>query len=169
VKTQCVKTALKQIHSHEHTNCCEHEHVESEEQADEVTADKAGAEAHVEEDFSQLAVSQRQSPQTQVGGGIGNGTQDELDCLDALVNEQLTERVGRMTEIPSLGNDVRVEAEGIFSVDYSCLVIVGIFEAIIVVMVVGVDVREGMGVLWGMAVFRLVSAIDVVHHQGFDH
>jgi type I restriction enzyme R subunit len=34
----------------------------------------------------------------------------------------------------------------------------------IVVMVVGVDVRVGVGVLWGMAVFRLVSAIDVVHH-----
>ena len=45
-----------------------------------------------------------------------------------------------MTEIPSLGNDVRVEAEGIFSIDYSCLVIVRIFEAIIVVMVVWVDV-----------------------------
>jgi len=161
VKAQCVQTAFKQIHSHEHTDRCKHEHVESEEQAHEVAANKAGAEAHVEEHLGQLAVCQRQSPQTQVGGRVGNGTEHELNRLNALVNEQFTERVGGMTEIACLGNNIFVEAEGVFCIDNSRMMV---FEAVIV-MVIGVDVWHGLFMLLMVVfMFILVIAIDVVHH-----
>jgi hypothetical protein len=69
------------------------------------------------------------------------------------VNEELTKRVARMTEITSLGKNVFVEAEGIFCVDYSSLRHVGVLEAIIVVIVVGMEVGERLGMLWRMGVF----------------
>ena len=74
-----------------------------------------------------------------------------------------------MTKITSLGKDILVEAEGIFRIDYNCLGDVGILEAIIVVMVVGVEVGERVGVLWRMVFFRLVGVVDIMHYKWFNH
>ena len=47
----------------------------------------------VEEHFRELTVSKRQGPESQVGGSIGHGTEDELDGLNELMDEGLTEGV----------------------------------------------------------------------------
>jgi len=97
VKTQSVQTALKYIHHHQHTDRGKHEYVESEEQAHDVAGYKASHQGHVEEHLGKLAVSQWQSPQTQVGRRVRNSAQHELNRLNALVNEQFTQRVRGMT------------------------------------------------------------------------
>ena len=47
----------------------------------------------MQEDESKLGVSQGEGPQTQVGGGVGDGTEDELDGLDQLMDEKLIDGV----------------------------------------------------------------------------
>ena len=38
-------------------------------------------------------MSQGQGPKSQIGGGVGYGTEGELNCFDHLMNEYLTEGV----------------------------------------------------------------------------
>jgi len=47
----------------------------------------------VEEHFGQLVMGKRQGPKSQVGSGVGNSVEDELDCLNHLVDKSISERV----------------------------------------------------------------------------
>ena len=38
---------------------------------------------HVPQDFGELGMSQREGPEPQVGGRVGDRAQGELDCVDA--------------------------------------------------------------------------------------
>ena len=59
----------------------------------EITALKSSGHSHglVEEHLSQLTMSKRQSPQSQVTCSVGNCTQGVLDCLNHGVDESITE------------------------------------------------------------------------------
>ena len=62
--------------------------------------DTAGDEAHVggdrtehgflEEDEGELLMRQGQGPETEVGGGVGDGSEDVFDGFDGLMDEDLT-------------------------------------------------------------------------------
>lgn len=40
-----------------------------------------------------MSVSEREGPETEVGGGVGNGPEDEFDGLDELVHHEFAEGV----------------------------------------------------------------------------
>lgn len=50
---------------------------------------EAALEGLAEEDLGQLGVGEGQCPQTEIGGGVGDGAEHELDGLDELMHEYL--------------------------------------------------------------------------------
>lgn len=49
----------------------------------------AGADSFLVEDLGELGVGEGEGPETEVGGGVGDGAEDELDSLDELVDDGL--------------------------------------------------------------------------------
>lgn len=41
--------------------------------------------------LGELGVGETEGPETQVGRGVGDGAEDELDCLDALLDDDLVD------------------------------------------------------------------------------
>ena len=108
VQTQGVQRALEQVHTHQHKDRRTHEHEEAEEQSQHGATLEAWNETVVEEHFRQLRVGKRQSPKTQVGGSVRNGTKHELDRLNQLVNHHLAELMAVVLLRTSALNNVRL-------------------------------------------------------------
>ena len=49
----------------------------------------AGADSFLVEDLGELGMGEGEGPETEVGGGVGDGAEDELDGLDELVDDGL--------------------------------------------------------------------------------
>jgi len=93
METESMEGGLEQIHAHEDTERAAEENVVRNEHHNEITALKSSGHSHglVEEHLSQLTMSKRQSPQSQVTCSVGNCTQGVLDCLNHGVDESITE------------------------------------------------------------------------------
>ena len=92
MKTECVKEALKDVHHEKNTERYASENAVANEGCKPVNVE-GGNHGLLPEDSSKLGVSKRKGPKTEVGGGVGNHTQNEFDGLDGLVDEDLTEAV----------------------------------------------------------------------------
>jgi len=64
VETQSVQGALKEVHTHQHTECSAHKDEEAQVHLNDGAIMEAPIQTVVEEDFSKLRVSQRKCPQT---------------------------------------------------------------------------------------------------------
>ena len=95
METKGVKEALHHVHRHQHAHCEGHPHEVPYPNAKECPANcvslECGHYCVFYEDSSQLTVSEGEGPQTQVGRGVRNGSQHELDRLNQLVNEDVCE------------------------------------------------------------------------------
>jgi len=98
VETQSMQKALKHIHQHKHTEGYSHEGEPDDEGTDGLGGDRVlweGVPWHLQdllqEHKGELGVSEGESPQTQVGGSVGDGTKHELDGLNQLVDSQLSQ------------------------------------------------------------------------------
>ena len=91
METQRVQETLHHVHNHEHTKSGTNEHPEADKHEQDVVGFEARYHGAIVEYLSQLRVSQRQRPQTKVGSRVGDGSQDELDNFDDLVNHDLQE------------------------------------------------------------------------------
>jgi len=89
------------IHTHDDTNRDRHEEVHSNEDDNSVGADDTSSNGFLQKDSSQLTVSKRQSPQTEVRSSVRNATQNELDGFNDLMNSNFTDIVLLMSS--SLG------------------------------------------------------------------
>ena len=92
VKTEGVKEALKDIHHEKNAERDASEDAVADEGCEPVNVE-GGNHGLLPEDGGKLGVGKRKSPKTKVGSGVGNHTQDELDGLDGLVDDDLTEAV----------------------------------------------------------------------------
>ncbi len=108
VQTQGVQRALQQVHHHQHEDRRSHEHEEPEEKRQHRTALEARNQTVVKEHLGQLRVGKRQSPKTQVGGSVRNGSQHELNRLNQLVDHHFAELVAVVLLGTSARNNVRL-------------------------------------------------------------
>ena len=92
MKTEGVKEALKDIHHEKNAERDASEDAVANEGCEPVNVE-GGNHGLLPEDGGKLGVSKRKSPETEVGGGVGNHTQDELDGLYGLVDEDLAKAV----------------------------------------------------------------------------
>jgi hypothetical protein len=95
MKTECMQEAFHHVHGHQDSH--------SEGNPEEVSYPhtKEGASYRMsfegrhngvfKEDSRQLTMSKGEGPQTQIGSSIGDGTQDELNGLDQLVDKDIGE------------------------------------------------------------------------------
>ena len=92
VKTESVEEALEHIHHEQDTQGNASEDAVPNEGSEPVDVE-GGQHGLLPEDGGELRVGQRKGPKTKVGCRVGNHAQDELDGLDGLVDNDLTEAV----------------------------------------------------------------------------
>jgi len=116
METESMEEALEDIHHHEHGKSHSHEG-EPEDESGDGKADGRRARGPgdsqelLQEHFSELGVSKGQGPETKVGSGVGNSSEDEFDGLNELMDEDLTNGVvivaiAALVEDGFVGSDV---------------------------------------------------------------
>ena len=100
MESEGVKEALHDVHAHEHEESegeeCKEQQEEHNSLQDNILAfcfKNLLSKSLVEEDLSKLGVSKGKSPKTEIRGSVGNGTENEFNSFNQLVNEQLREGV----------------------------------------------------------------------------
>mmetsp|Transcript_5955 Transcript_5955/g.13541 ORF Transcript_5955/g.13541 Transcript_5955/m.13541 type:complete len:241 (-) Transcript_5955:1863-2585(-) len=94
VQTKSVQKCGEGLHRHEHREGEAGPEVDRDKQSNRVGVGHLETDLHDEllpEHLGQLGVGQRQRPQAQVGGSVGDATQNVLDGVDNLVHHHLTE------------------------------------------------------------------------------
>ena len=84
-----MESAFHDVHDHEHTEGCANESEEGQVHLDEAATGHGGHQELVVEDLGKLRVGQGEGPETKVRGSVGDGTKNELDGLDHLMDEDL--------------------------------------------------------------------------------
>lgn len=88
-----MQEALHDVHHQQHTNGGSHPNKVTKNgqwNADDWGTSLESADCLGKEDLSELGMSQRQGPESQVRGSVGNGPKNELDGLDHLVNHDFS-------------------------------------------------------------------------------
>lgn len=116
MKSQSVKTALKKIHAHQDAESCKNKYKETQVEHNVAPTHQSRIEAHVEEHLSQLRVSQRKGPQSQVRSSIRHCTKHKFNSFNHLVNHQLTKLIAMFFNVSSRKLDVLVQVKFIISV-----------------------------------------------------
>jgi len=155
-----VQEHLEHVHEEEHAEDGKHvSEAQDEEVEDSVASREVGSgvtfrlelgEEDVKEDLSELTVSQGESPQTQVRGSVRDATKNELNCLNDLVDEDLSEAA--MTFV--LG---AVLAEHVLNVTEAILKVVVLVDQAVALFVSSGDLAELIGYIVGVV---LRSAAD---------
>lgn len=70
--------------------------------------DEVGTEYEGEEDLGELGMGEGQGPETEVGSGVGDAAEDELDGLDELVHHHVAEGLVLLRLLLHLDFGVRV-------------------------------------------------------------
>ncbi len=91
VEPERMQECLHEVHHHQHSQREGNESEESEEELNEGPSLQSTLDCVIEEDLSQLGVSQRESPETQVTGSVGHSSQHELNGLNQLMDEDVRE------------------------------------------------------------------------------
>merc|ERR1712050_598789 len=94
VQTQSVQETLQNIHTQQHAQCDAEPSSEHEIDHDAIRWEghcQAHRQSLLEEDQGQLLVRQRQCPDTQIRSCVGDSSQDILNRLDDLMDEDLSE------------------------------------------------------------------------------
>ena len=107
VETKGVEEGRQGLENHEYTNGGSQEDGPDGEGNDGTHGETVLGETQVPEDGGQLGVSKRQSPETEVGGSVGNSSEDELDGLNDLMDENFTEVEGTVSVTMSTGSGGR--------------------------------------------------------------
>jgi len=89
METESVKATFHDVHHHQYSSGSAHENEEGDKASSYTSTRHKGYKYLIEENFSQLRVSKRQSPQSQVRGSVGNCSQNKFDGLNHLVNEKV--------------------------------------------------------------------------------
>jgi hypothetical protein len=91
VETEGVEEGRERLHDQEHTEGGASPDGEADEDEEEVVLLEGEHEHALPEHGGELRVGERQGPQTQVRGSVGDGSEHELDGVDDLVDENLVE------------------------------------------------------------------------------
>ncbi len=91
METEGVEEGRERLHDEEHTEGGAGPDGEADEDEEEVVLLEGEDEHALPEHGGELGVGERQGPQTQVRGGVGDGSEHELDGVDDLVDEDLVE------------------------------------------------------------------------------
>jgi len=128
-----MKRAFHDVHDHKHTEGCTNESEEGQVHLNEVAAGNGGHQDLIVEDLGELGVGKGESPETQVGGGVGDSSEDELDGLDHLMDEDLDCVVGALWLEAKTLNQILLDLKTIFRGGNSLLWIdaVSVLEVIV--------------------------------------
>jgi hypothetical protein len=91
VETKGVEEGRERLHDQEHTKGGAGPDGEADEDEEEVVLLEGEHEHALPEHGGELRVGERQGPQTQVRGSVGDGSEHELDGVDDLVDEDFVE------------------------------------------------------------------------------
>lgn len=99
VETEGVKECREGLENHENTNGGTQEDSPDGPSDEGVHGETVLGQTEIPEDGSELGVSKRQGPETEVGSGVGNGTENELNSLNDLMDESLAEVEGTAVSV----------------------------------------------------------------------
>jgi hypothetical protein len=89
VQTESVQEGGERLHDQEHAKGGSGPDGKAKEDDEEVVLAQGEDQYPLPEHGGELRVGQRQGPQAQVGGSVGDGSEHELDRVNDLVNEDL--------------------------------------------------------------------------------
>ena len=91
VQTERVQECRETLHDHQHRHRQPAPHRESNKNHEHVTRHQCLHKHRLIEDRGELCVREAEGPQTQVRGGVGDGSEHEFDGVDDLLDEDLRE------------------------------------------------------------------------------